>query len=189
MGLLCLEVRSPEETRISQLCRTKCLIFCAYSPPLTSVHFKNIIFKGFVVTLQASINSNNFSALLGPQIFVHSDGAYIYSFTIFFFFFNDRLSLSLKTASGRGPNVVAITDQQIVWQDSEDSLPPENAWQPCFTADIIQWNLCRTNPMLWLKSQNFLPIFSILFQLHLCSEETSGCIARTEEGNKTERFS
>lgn len=87
MGLLCLKVRSPEETRISQLCRTKCLIFCAYSPPLTSVHFKNIIFKGFVVTLQASINCNNFSALSGPQIFVHSDGAYIYSFTIFFFFF------------------------------------------------------------------------------------------------------
>ena len=110
MGLLCLKVRSPEETRISQLCCTKCLIFCAYSPPLTSVHFKNIIFKGFVVILQASINCNNFSALLGPQIFVHSDGAYIYSFTIFFFFFNDRLSLSLKTASGRGTNVVAITD-------------------------------------------------------------------------------
>ena len=111
MGLLCLKVRSPEETRISQLCRTKCLIFCAYSTPLTSVHFKNIILKGFVVILQASINCNNFGALLGPQIFVHSDGAYIYSFTFFFFFFyNDRLSLSLKTASGRGPNVVAITD-------------------------------------------------------------------------------
>ena len=91
----------------------KCLIFCAYSPPLTSVHFKNIIFKGFEVTLQASINCNNFSALLGPQIFVHSDGAYIYSFTFFFFFFffyNGQQSLSLKTASGMGPNVVAITD-------------------------------------------------------------------------------
>lgn len=92
--LLCLKVRSPEGTRISQLCRTKCLIFCAHSPPLTSVHFKNIIFKGFVVTLQASINCNNFSALLGPQIFVHSDGAYIYSFTFFLFFFLQRPAVS-----------------------------------------------------------------------------------------------
>lgn len=93
--LLCLKVRSPEETRISQLCCTKCLIFCAYSPPLTSVHFKNIIFKGFVVTLQASTNCNNFSALLGHKFLstrtVHT---FILLPSFFFFFFLQRPAVS-----------------------------------------------------------------------------------------------
>ena len=102
--LLCLKVCSPEGTRISQLCRTKCLIFCAHSPPLTSVHFKNIIFKGFCGDATSSISCNNFSALLGHKFLstrtVHT--FILLPFFFFFFFYNGQLSLSLKTASGMG---------------------------------------------------------------------------------------